>query len=341
MTARLLPLALVCVSLAHAQEARPDATRTRHTVVSRLTGDQRLRARLAARDDPAADALLERLRLSLLDPSLAGTRAEGYGEVPGATPFVRGKGDASAVAMDDVAQGALGDCYLLASLIAIARLDPGHLEGLIAEGEPGTFQVTLWHPIAPRQAGLTALRDGAREALRRLRGQGVGPRETFAVNGRIPLREGDAAFARQGDRFVGKDGQVYHVELWPILFEKAFARMHGGFEEIVGGYPAYALMALSGRRARNVGLTFRSDRGIETVLREALDERRPVIVSSKRGAEDLGVVGGHAYVLLEVESGGFRLYNPWGRRHPERPLTARELRRLFHRATLGPRFPAR
>lgn len=122
---------------------------------------------------------------------------------------VRGPGDAHAYDANDVLQGHIGNCYLVAALQALADVAPHRLAGLCQPNPNGTWTVTL---------------PGGRRTV-------VSPDVVVDVHGR-------AIFARRPPR-----GEV---ELWPMLLEKAYAQLHGGWTEIVSGHAQDAVELLTG-----------------------------------------------------------------------------------------------
>src|SRR5262245_40584401 len=53
-----------------------------------------------------------------------------YVHLPG-DAFIQGFGDANEIDANDVGQGQLGDCYLMASMVALAHSDPQRIRNLI------------------------------------------------------------------------------------------------------------------------------------------------------------------------------------------------------------------
>ncbi|MGE0710008.1 MAG: C2 family cysteine protease [Planctomycetota bacterium] len=270
---------------------------------------------------PAAEAEDEGLPL----PSLEGTKAERTARFPG-LPFVLGAGDRRAVAEDDVQQGELGNCYLLATLAAVARTQPRELERRLRDLGGGQYEVRFGPTDSP-----------------------------MLVNDRFPAeRVGgrlQPVFARFGDR-----DDAGRPELWPMLFEKAWAQRSGGYGPTDGGHPAVVLARLTGGELRSPSdealrrfllgaedmpspsVWSLSLRRVEarTALRIAervMAQERPAVVSTRavweegaeRSARELGLLPAHAYTLLGARDGGIYLRNPWGHDHPARPLTPAEL----------------
>jgi len=59
--------------------------------------------------------------------------------------FVKGAGDVGDIDANDVKQGQLGDCNLLAPAAAIARANPEAIRKLISPNGDGSYNVTLYY----------------------------------------------------------------------------------------------------------------------------------------------------------------------------------------------------
>lgn len=123
-----------------------------------------------------------------------------------------GASDATAFAYDDLRQGRIGDCYLIAAMQALGMHDPAALARLVQPNPNGTFTVTF--------------HDG----------------EQVVVSADLPTHPDEGlAFAHNGEHADGG------TELWPMLVEKAVAQRAGGWDEIVGGSQSDAIELLTGR----------------------------------------------------------------------------------------------
>lgn len=206
-----------------------------------------------------------------------------WGKLPGALE-VGGIGD------DDVEQGQLGDCYFLASLEAVAHTNPKLLENAIRDNKDGTYTVSLWsrpeEGSAPRKVQVT-------------------------VDGKLPESGGESRYA------TSRTG-----ELWPMLFEKAYAAWNGGYENIQGGMATNALAALTGARP---GWFPVDDKSSPTATFEQLQKLLKSGASVVASTQDLkrevpNVIEGHSYTVLgAVEQNGqkfVQLRNPWGSTEP-------------------------
>ena len=227
---------------------------------------------------------------------------------------------------DEVIQGQLGSCFFLSTLAAIAKTHPEFVADAIRREGDGAFAVTLSSP----------------------NGQAV----VVGVNDRLPATAaGKLYFAR------GRDAG----ELRPALFEKAYAKLAGGYEAVNGGEPADAFRVLTGVAGRDHPLAKSAEEEIWTLLARAEKARRPVVASTPKyaelrraaGRDDLaGVIDDHSYAFLgRDEKAGerrVRLYTPLspgdagyakdGPRVLELPL--RDFKKYFESVTIGD-VPAR
>ncbi len=123
------------------------------------------------------------------------------------------------ISSGDIAQGELGDCYLMAALGAIADQDPDFIRRMIQDNHDGTYTVTLYS-----------------------RGPGFGP-ERLRVDDRFPMRSAGSPPAPLFAAY-GKGGSV-----WVMIAEKAFAMSfgNGSYNAVVAGDPNEALERITGK----------------------------------------------------------------------------------------------
>lgn len=187
--------------------------------------------------------------------------------------------------IDDVNQGSLGDCYLIATIASIAKTNPEFISNMITDNGDGTYTVRLYDAGTPRHIRVDAdfYRDG----------------------------NGNPAYAHGADT----------REIWPAIIEKAYAKMNGGYDDIVSDKPRAALLALTGNVPHWSHTSSNSLDSIYSQMEGALNRGRPVIASSlqsgDRNYEQNGLAFKHAYSVTGVytDSNGQRwvnLRNPWG-----------------------------
>lgn len=187
--------------------------------------------------------------------------------------------DESGPLASDVDQGAVGDCWLLASFAAIADSDPGRIRDLITDHGDGTYTVHF-------DDGDITVDDQLPYTI-------VGGRPT-------PVYAGSA-----------------ESPLWPAIVEKAMAmRMGGSYNDISGDWGKTAFEAV-GSDTHTVDLNPRrrrdpSDTSVFNDLEQQLFDQDSVVANSF-GAFGMGA--GHSWSVVETENDNGRwvtIRNPWG-----------------------------
>ncbi len=240
-----------------------------------------------------------------------------YQEHEGQT-FVQGGNDRRPISPNDVDQNGLGDCYLLAAMAAIARANPRAIRRLIRDNGDGTYDVTLY------------LHENFWDFTRSSHVETVS--SSFPTNA-----EGKPEYAGFGDQGPGGP------ELWVMLIEKAFAQYEGGYEDIVGGNPGEAMEMLMVGEHTTWDTDDYSPERLGELIHQAMADGDPVTASTrkiagmsaskKEEAEDVGIVGGHAYAIRGVNVGAqtISLQNPWGNSHIV-GLSLSDFQTYFYRA---------
>jgi hypothetical protein len=194
------------------------------------------------------------------------------------------------VAPEDVRQHGAGDCYLLASLAAVAKARPDAIRDMVHDNGDGTYGVRLF-------------RNGEHESP-----------DTVEVDGRLYAdpTTGEPLYAESGDAPDAPD----RMEMWVAVVEKAYAQIHQGYEHIgSGGEPAAALAELLGVRTTEVPLDqIGADATFELVRSRPGD---PMVAATGKDVnyDGTGILSPHAYTVLgakETPAGRFvTLRNPW------------------------------
>ncbi|GCC23659.1 hypothetical protein chiPu_0002057 [Chiloscyllium punctatum] len=120
------------------------------------------------------------------------------------------------VSKSDIIQGELGDCWFWASVATIANCKR-LIEWVIPSGQ----YITGKYPYY---------------GIFRFRFWQFGKWVEILVDDYLPTRNGRLIYARS----------EAENEFWPSLFEKAFAKLHGSYKAIEGGYTLDALTDLTG-----------------------------------------------------------------------------------------------
>lgn len=184
---------------------------------------------------------------------------------------------------DDIIQGLLGDCYLLSSISALAEF-PGRVEKLFMQKEKnaaGCYVVSLYVS---------------------------GKRVDVVLDDYFPVDPSNQpAFAGSKDQ-----------ELWVMLIEKAWAKVHGNFEIIEGGDSRESLAAITGAPVEyNKHQNFKQEELWNLI--KGFD-RNNYAMCTGASVEVKGIVKSHAYTLIGVyefvlKGENVRLIqirNPWG-----------------------------
>jgi hypothetical protein len=140
------------------------------------------------------------------------------------TPYLQEPGDSTAISVNDINQGQIGDCFLLASIGELALFHPTAITNMIHPDANGTETVTL----------------------------------NTASNGQMPsvnttsFAPVDVTVTNSFPDYSVNNGADQDVvgnqkEIWPQVLEKAVATLDGGYGAITdGGSPVVAMEELTG-----------------------------------------------------------------------------------------------
>lgn len=247
-----------------------------------------------------------------------------YTDHEGGKAFVKGSGDANDIDPNDVKQGSLGDCYLMAGMLAVARANPEAIRDLIKDNGDGTFEVTLY---------IRETRYGKPVAV------------TKTVDARLP-GSSTPVYAKAGDK-EGED-----EELWAALIEKTVAQHKGSYDKISGGNIGKdgfqfhgATELLTGAKEGYLPTDGMDEDDALLHIAIALDEKKPVTCDSRDMSEDaelskeatkVNVYGNHAYGPENVDLDGRKidLQNPWGSSHVK-ALPVKDFLRFYRAIRIG------
>jgi hypothetical protein len=216
------------------------------------------------------------------------------------TPFVNG------VSPDDVHQGQLGDCNLLAPAMAVARVSPAAIQSLITSNGNGTYNVTLYY------------RDHFWWDL---------TAHVFTISNQLPVDQaGNLVYGQSFD--VGPAGR----ELWVSLLEKALAKWKGSYADAEGAlWDKEGLELLTGNEAiehdprdftkdLSVGLVagaLRANHALTACTSTSRWKRWWLNDDEKAEIQRWDIVLDHAYSIVAADERAqtVDLKNPWGNHH--------------------------
>lgn len=206
---------------------------------------------------------------------------------------------ANGATADDVKQGSIGNCYVPASLAAVAHADSADIDEIIRDNGDGTFTVRLY-PVDNGSIGDPVFLD---------------------VDADLHLGWGGAP------RYASTTGWTGGVkELWVSLIEKAYALYRGGYEVVAqGGSVGVMQSHLLGRPNVEHWTNQRSADQMWDALLAGVREKRAMSAGTFGTQESAryngtGVHANHAYSVLGAEMDNGQRYvilrNPWGSGEP-------------------------
>lgn len=202
----------------------------------------------------------------------------------------------------DVRQGGVGDCWFMSALAVVAE------------------RHDLMRKLLPN------LNDGAASGCHEVRLFLDGRWRAVLVDDWLPTTEKQ----RRPDGTGLAYGRCTNQQLWVSFIEKAYAKAHGAYRFISGGETSEALLELTGAPTEVInfqGPSFDPDLFWARLV-SLLQAGCPIgCGTSAMTLEELGLVGQHAYSVLEAEDGGgffvaalgpdgdgrrVKVRNPWG-----------------------------
>ena len=178
----------------------------------------------------------------------------------------------SSISMEDVLQGGIGDCYFLAALTAICE----HPEMIVQ-----VFRT------------LTVPENGCYEIVAKIDGFW----QIILLDDWFPVEKGT-----RRPIFAQPNGS----EIWVMLLEKAWAKINGGYLNIMGGMPCNMLKTFTSFATEYI---LHKDWDKQELWAKLLHSHKNDYIGScateeiDDGTTDkLGVVGGHAYTLIGAAS---------------------------------------
>lgn len=255
--------------------------------------------------------------------------------------FVKGMDDVDDSGIDpyDIIQGGLGNCYFMCSLSALTKTKGGikRIKEMIEYNGNGTFTVKLYRP--QKEAHIDSFYDensGEQITQNTKRTTGLELVEVI-VSAKVWIDK----LSDSGDDAIYATSQDAG-ELWPLILEKAYAQLLGGYDEIDSGFSQEAFEILTGTPRRS----FDFSRDLDRAKQELLDAYQsgsgvtfatPPNMDGNTALDDNGVelrgnagelikktypedgderiVAGHAYALDRIDNGIVKMINPHGNNH--------------------------
>lgn len=215
---------------------------------------------------------------------------------PATALFLTEAGDTAAISVNDLHQGQIGDCFLVASIGEMALFHPTAISNMIKVNADGTETVTLYTDKtgAPVYFGDTAFKAKA-----------ITINNVFQSNA---INNGATQDVVGGTK-----------EIWGQVMEKAVATLDGGYGAISnGGNPMIAMEQLTGHSATAV-----APAGLTAAALQQYVAAGDLITmdTGNAGGLPFGLVSSHAYMFEKIVMSGttasVQLGNPWGIDQPQ------------------------
>jgi hypothetical protein len=194
------------------------------------------------------------------------------------------------VSYQDINQGSVGNCYLLAGLAATAFRSPSTIQNMFIDNGDNTYTVRFYNN---------------------------GVADYVTVDRYLPTTSwGTFIYAHQSASDWGKYNSATN-ELWVALAEKAYAQLNesgwigqdntNSYAGISGGWEGAAIKQITGLSASYKSLNFDS-------MVTAFTSGKFMTFASKDSGVAANVAANHAYTVVGYNSTTqkFKLFNPWG-----------------------------
>ena len=213
--------------------------------------------------------------------------------------FVKNNTDPVDIHHNDINQGQLGDCYLLSSVAAVAKQNPDFIRNMVRQNPDNTYSVDFYQTTTGEK--VKALLSNSDPKYKKV---------TVTVDNQFPLdKDNNPVFNGYGD--TSPDGKP---EVWGMVIEKAYAKLHGSYNEIdKGGWPSSAMEEITGKPSSEWKTT---SIGIKDIA-EWDKKGYAITVGSSKDPPNKDVVARHVYYVIDVDpvKKTITLGNPWGFNH--------------------------
>ncbi len=257
------------------------------------------------------------LPVSDIDPSAAFSTSAAAVAIktvvlPKTALFLQEAGDTTAICVNDLHQGQIGDCFLVAAVGELALFHASAISNAIHVNSNGTETVTLYTDLKGHVAGY---------GVTAFKAVSITIDNTFLSTG---INNGATQDMVNGQK-----------EIWPQVLEKAIATLDGGYGAISnGGNPMIVMQELTGHTA-----TFMSPAQVTVQkLQAAIAAGDLITMDTGSGALPYNLVNSHAYMFekLVITAGvaSVQLGNPWGFNQPAM-VPVSQLSRAFVEVDFG------
>jgi len=192
---------------------------------------------------------------------------------------------ASGINWNDIQQGALGNCYFLASLAAIAKQQPDIIDNMFVDRDLWSQNIfkTKWF-INGKESIVT-------------------------VDNMIPAGDSGTFFTHQSPT----------GEFWTVILAKTWAKIYGNFKAVEGGMMDTAIRAITGSASVSITMSEQTADKLWDQLVTGTEQKFVMGAGTGGGGNPTtyGLAVGHAYGVLGAAVDGtygkvVKMYNPWG-----------------------------
>lgn len=224
----------------------------------------------------------------------------------------------TAPALTDARQGALGDCYFIASLASIASENVNAIRNMFIDNGDNTFTIRFFGGALGYSSVNGLVTAGFVS--------GTGVADYITVNRSLPTYS-NGTLAYSGN---GLSASSTTAPLWIALAEKAYAQWNqtrnagrdgtNRYASIEGGWMSNTNAQILGYNSTNHSMASTS----KQTLVNAVNANQSVTIGTTTSTAAL--VKGHAYIVTgyNPSTDKFTLHNPWGVSHPS-PMTWAQL----------------
>ena len=226
---------------------------------------------------------------------------------------------------NDVEQGQVPNCYLLAEMVALARTNPDEMTKYIRPKENGVYEVTIYVNSEPN----AKINSGSKTPI------------TLILDDILPPSNyGKSAFEQTGQVSVFGEEQ-----LLLMLIEKAYATYKGTYDSSLWSKPEMEISELTSNNSDTYHTSKFSDKQLANIIDSCLIKTLSVTTATSTMSENTkesaaninrGITERTSYNVKKVDPSSLtiNLQSSWGSSYDVNNLSISEFRKFFHQIRL-------